>query len=117
MKRALKILCIVLAPPLIAGVAWATMFPSEAQRIQAASDREYREQRNSYISECIEARVGFREQTNGFYDTTTARFRTRTRELCGLDFDRGRVDQVTQAVRDGNLQVRGMVHEDHWSQG
>ncbi|MEL6828149.1 MAG: hypothetical protein AAFN91_18020 [Pseudomonadota bacterium] len=65
--------------------------------------------REAYVTECMEARVGWRRGTNGFYNTTTAAERIRMEELCGIDFDDGRVGSVVQAVRDGLLEVRGEI--------
>lgn len=65
--------------------------------------------KDSYVTECMEARVGWRRGTNGFYDNTTAGERVRMAELCGIEFDDGTVGPVVQAVRDGELKVRGQI--------
>ncbi|MEM6554454.1 MAG: hypothetical protein AAF642_01170 [Pseudomonadota bacterium] len=65
--------------------------------------------REAYVTECMEARVGWRRGTNGFYNATTADERIRMKELCRIDFDNGRIGSVVQAVRDGQLKVRGQI--------
>ncbi|MEO1188466.1 MAG: hypothetical protein AAFW60_05280 [Pseudomonadota bacterium] len=65
--------------------------------------------RDAYVTECMEARTGWRRGTGGFYDSTTRDERSRMARLCGIDFDNERVDQAEQAVRDGHLEVRGQV--------
>ena len=65
--------------------------------------------RDAYVTECMEARIGWRRGTNGYYNVTTAKERVRMAELCGLDFDNGEVDSVVQAVRNGELTVRGQI--------
>lgn len=64
---------------------------------------------DAYITECMEARIGWRKGTNGFYDRTTATERIRMAELCRIEFDSGVIGPVVQAVRDGELTVRGEI--------
>jgi anti-sigma28 factor (negative regulator of flagellin synthesis) len=98
----------------LVGSATATIFVAGFLIVSGWSGSEIEKDpqqlaRAAYVTECMEARTGWRRGTNGFYNSTTQGQRMRMAELCGIDFDEGRVDQVVQAVRNGELQIRGQI--------
>lgn len=97
MKMIQTIIWISLLSPVIILVALAIL-PRSAQD----------EKRVAFVTECMEAHIGWREDSNGWYNKTTAKYRVRLHEICTEHYSTGNIPAVMQAVRDGELQVRGI---------